>query len=89
MATEEWKHQLEQRGEGLTGYLHLSSELLAFLPSCDRKRDVERELPRMVVTMATPTPSIQASICLAHRAGKDTLLLLKADGNLSSLAGQG
>lgn len=43
----------------------------------------------MMVTMATPTPSIQASICLARRAGKDTLLLLKADGNLSSLAGQG
>lgn len=43
----------------------------------------------MMVTMATPTPSIQASICLAHRAGKDTLLLLKADGNLSSPAGQG
>ena len=60
-----------------------------FSPQLWQKERCEQELHGMMVTMATPTPSIQASICLALRAGKDTLLLLKADGNLSSLAGSG
>lgn len=42
MAGEGWKPQLELRGEGLSGSPHPGSELLAFLPSCDRKRDVSR-----------------------------------------------